>query len=331
MRSFPLTLLLLSLTLFAHAAIALHGGAANPYAVLLLLPVAIAMLLLPFASAWLITFVVMLGQVLQLLAPLSDQHAMQNHFHSMVYAQLFATALLALTLHYLRQRLRQQQRALDALQQRRARDEQLVAIGTAAAQFSHELATPIQALHLLLDAPQHSSADGRLMQQQVQRLQQLLQDWREVAEDVRSQRHRRFTIEQLLQQLRDAWLLIQPSVSVVWQCPPLDGVLEADRTLLPALLSLLQNAAQASKSGQILVRAEIQQADFVLTVVNQGNLDIALDQLGKQVMASAHGSGIGALVSVATIERFAGSIRWQQYEQSLQTEVRLPLVRVDQH
>ena len=327
-RDWIIVTVLLLVTLIAHTLIWFHGAAANPYAVVLLVPIAVAMLLLPFRLAWLVVMLTMSGQLMQLIAPLPPHQQMTAHYHAMVYGQLFAAGLLGVTLHYLRLRLERQELALHALHQRQARDEQLVAIGTAAAQFSHELGNPIQAIQLLLEQSQLDQPDNDDLLQlarQTQRLQQLLHDWREVAEDVRSQRQRYFTPQQLLQQLRDAWLLIRPDMTVRWHCQTGNGQLQADRTLLPALLSLLQNAAQASNDGSIDVYCETGSGQWHMTIVNQTAAIPGIEQLGSGLVASDQ-TGAGAFLSSATIARFNGSVHWQAANHKVMTCISLPLL-----
>ena len=326
-RDWLIAALLLVVTLTAHTLIWFHGAAANPYAVVLLVPIAVAMLLLPFGLAWLVVILTMAGQLMQLIAPLPGQQQMTAHYHAMVYGQLFAAGLLGLTLHYLRLRLERQELALHALHQRQARDEQLVAIGTAAAQFSHELGNPIQAIQLLLEQTLLDQPDNHELAQlgkQTQRLQQLLFDWREVAEDVRSQRQRYFSPQQLLQQVRDAWLLIRPDIAVRWHCQTGAGQLLADRTLLPALLSLLQNAAQASADGSIDVYCECSNGHWHMSIVNRTVNAAGIEQLGQGLVPSEQ-TGAGALLSSATIARFNGSVRWQTTGHSVISRISLPL------
>lgn len=326
-RHWVITLLLILITSAAHTVIWFHGAAANPYAVLLLVPIAAAMLLLPFVLAWLVVLLTIAGQLLQLIAPIAAHEHMTSHYHAMVNGQLFAAALLGITLHYLRWRLQRQEIALYELHQRQARDEQLVAIGTAAAQFSHELGNPIQAIQLLLEQSLIAQPDHPELQQvsiQTQRLQQLLNDWREVAEDVRSHRQRSFTPQQLLQQLRDAWLLIRPDVSVTWHGQTIRGELIADRTLLPALLSLLQNAAQASDDQHIDVYYSSSASHWQLSIINHSEQPEYLEQLGRRLLPSKH-TGAGAMLSSATIERFNGTVQWQREQQQVITKVSLPL------
>src|SRR5690554_5177007 len=226
-------------TVFANSFIWLNGAATNPYAVLILVPMAAAMLLLPFRLAWLIIVVGVLGQLTQLQAPLPTHHQMDTHYRAMVYGQIFAALLLGITLHILRIRIVRQQQAIRALHQRQHRDEQLVTIGTAAAQFSHEVATPIQTIQFMLeDARQRFPNDDDLQraEQQIRRIHNLLLDWRQVAEDVRTNRVLELPVTELVHQLRDAMLFARPDIRIDWHHEVLDSAfITADLTLLPAL------------------------------------------------------------------------------------------------
>lgn len=330
-RDSIVALLLLLITLTASVVIWQHGAAANPYAVLALVPMAAAMLLLPFRLAWLVMGLGIAGQLWQLQAELPTHHQMDTHYRAMVYGQVFAALLLGVTLHWLRVRIVRQQQAIRSLQQRQHRDEQLVSIGTAAAQFSHEVASPIQTIQFLLEDVRQqypNDADLQLAEQQVKRIHNLLLDWRQVAEDVRTHRLMPFEVHQLLQQLQDALLIARPDIHANWHDQVQQPVaVRADRTLLPALLSLLHNAADAAQATQqqlepeplahplaIEVLAALDGNDWVLTISNTGSADELppAPQLGQQLLPSSRGAGAGTLLSYSTIERFQGRVSWRR-------------------
>lgn len=337
LRDILTTVLLLTLTVAAHGVIWFHGAASNPYAVLVLVLMAAAMLLLPFHLAWCVMVAGVVGQLLQLQAPLPTMHSMDTHYRAMVYGQVFAALLLGVTLHWLRWRLLKQQAALRAMHQRQHRNEQLVTIGTAAAQFSHEVATPIQTMQFMLeDARQRypNDVDLQRVEQQIRRIHNLLMDWREVAEDVRMHRVLELPVTELVHQLRDAMLIARPDIRIDWQHEVLDNaVITADRTLLPALLSLLHNAADAATlESKIKVVATIRGnqsgSEWVLLIRNQvaSNNAAKLRELGQQLQPSQQGVGAGTLLSYATLERFGGQVRWRLEHDEIVTEVTLPVV-----
>jgi two-component system sensor histidine kinase RegB len=323
---------LLLVTLIANSFIWLNGAATNPYAVLILVPMAAAMLMLPFRLAWLVMVLGVLGQLLQLQAPLPTHHQMDTHYRAMVYGQVFAALLLGVTLHILRIRIVRQQQAIRALHQRQHRDEQLVTIGTAAAQFSHEVATPIQTIQFMLeDARQRYPNDEDLQraEQQIRRIHNLLLDWRQVAEDVRVNRVLELQVNELVQQVRDALLIARPDIRVDWHDNEYPGwVVHADRTLIPALLSLLHNAADAAPLDSKIDVSTARTDDYwQMTICNEGTPLDALKArgLGKELLPSSRGVGAGAMLSYATFERFNGDVSWRAEQASTITEVRLPV------
>jgi two-component system sensor histidine kinase RegB len=331
-RDILTALVLLLITVIANSFIWLNGAATNPYAVLILVPMAAAMLLLPFRLAWLVIVVGVLGQLLQLQAPLPTHHQMDTHYRAMVYGQVFAALLLGITLHLLRIRIVRQQQAIRALHQRQHRDEQLVTIGTAAAQFSHEVATPIQTIQFMLeDVRQRYPNDEDLQraEQQIRRIHNLLLDWRQVAEDVRTNRILELQVNELVQQVKDALLIVRPDIRVMWRDDEQPGcVVRADRTLIPAILSLLHNAADAAPvDSKIEVRTEVSEQSWRMTIRNQGEpLDAFRKQgLGRELLPSSRGVGAGALLSYATFERFGGIVTWRAEQGYTVTEIRMPI------
>lgn len=324
--------ILLFITVLANSFIWLNGAATNPYAVLILVPMAAAMLLLPFRLAWLVIIVGVAGQLMQLQAPLPTHHQMDTHYRAMVYGQIFAGLLLGVTLHILRVRIVRQQQALRALHQRQHRDEQLVTIGTAAAQFSHEVATPIQTIQFMLeDVRQRYPNDEDLQraEQQIKRIHNLLLDWRQVAEDVRTHRVLELQVNELVQQVRDALLIARPDIRVHWHDDEQPGsVIQADRTLIPAILSLLHNAADAAPlDSKIDVKTQVVESTWQMIIRNEGEpLDAPRKRgLGRELLPSSRGVGAGAMLSYATFERFGGTVSWHAEAGHTVTEICMPV------
>ncbi|GAB3287723.1 sensor histidine kinase [Pseudidiomarina andamanensis] len=324
--------ILLLITALANSFIWLNGAATNPYAVLILVPMAAAMLLLPFRLAWLVIVVGVAGQLMQLQAPLPTHHQMDTHYRAMVYGQIFAGLLLGVTLHILRVRIVREQQALRALHQRQHRDEQLVTIGTAAAQFSHEVATPIQTIQFMLeDVRQRYPNDEDLQraEQQIKRIHNLLLDWRQVAEDVRTHRVLELQVNELVQQVRDALLIARPDIRVHWHDDEQPGcVIHADRTLIPAILSLLHNAADAAPlDSKIDVKTQVVESTWQMIIRNEGEpLDAPRKRgLGRELLPSSRGVGAGAMLSYATFERFGGTVSWHAEAGHTLTEICMPV------
>ncbi|MGD8175532.1 sensor histidine kinase [Marinimicrobium sp. ARAG 43.8] len=317
----------------------LTGGATNPFAALLLIPLVLAFLLLPPRWAAGLLLVSITGQLVQLVA-IPDMHAgahgMDRHFEAMVIGFVIAAVLMAVTLLYLRRQLHQRDQDIQQLREAQLRDEQLLAVGTAAAQLTHEMATPVQSVRLLMDEMEvglnessraATEIEREMIRQQLDRMQSLLSDWRLIAEDVRERRLQPLSVKALLQSVRDLLLITRPGEQVMWAVQSALGDIQvrADRTLIPAILSLLHNALDAD--GQVKAKSHINGDVWQLVIDNDGrSLAPELQaRLGAEFVASDTGFGVGALVSYATLERFGGRVYWSGDERGTRTLLELPI------
>lgn len=336
-----LAFLLLDIVLW-NGVVVLTGGASNPFAALLLIPLVLGLLLLPVRLAMVVMCVSIVCQLLQLLfLPDTHDHGnMSSHYFAMGIGFVIAALLLTLTLLYLRGQIQQRDRDLQQLRESQLRDEQLVAIGTAAAQLTHEMATPVQSVRLLLEeltlaaerAPtpdRESLALQAAMQQQLGRMEQLLADWRGIAEDVRERRLRPIALQELVQSISELLVITRPGQRLQWQgLESLPGAsVLADRTLVPAVLSLLHNALDAADDGVVTLESQRLPSHWRLTIFNAGKpmARELRERLGSEFVASESGFGVGALVSYATLERFGGRVYWQAAEEGTRTLLELPL------
>lgn len=351
-QSTRLTLFLTLDILLWNGVVLLTGGASNPFAALLLIPLVLAFLLLPFGYAALVLAVSVACQLMQLQF-VPDAHAghagMDQHFVAMATGFIIAAVLLALTLLYLRRQIYARDRDLQKMRETQLRDEQLLAIGTAAAQLTHEMATPVQSVRLLVEEWEEMASmdeDGDSyrvdasehlfdIRRQLSRMEQLLTDWREIAEDVRERRHRPIMLTWLVRSVRELLVITRPGDQVQWQgIEALSGAqVLADRTLIPAVLSLLHNALDAAGASVVITHSEIKDGYWKLTILNGGQplSQTTRAQLGAASVASETGFGVGALVSYATLERFGGRVYWQTEERIMgeattSTLLELPLM-----
>ncbi|MCV2886356.1 GHKL domain-containing protein [Aestuariibacter sp. AA17] len=321
-----------------NVVIAIHGAATNPFSSILLVPLVLGLMLLPFRAGVGLLLLSILAQLTQLVFLDTHIHGhgdmMLTHARDMIVGFVITCFLIASVVFYLRLRLMQQQDAIQNLRERQLRDEQLLAIGTAAAQLTHDTASPIQTMRLLIEeAREDNSADVvDILDEQLTRVEVMLSEWRGVADDVREFRQTCYQGRALFKSLRNSIALARPEVPVSWhldeQAP--DTVVMADRTLLPALTNILVNACEAS----IRCEREGIQVDFLLTA-SQWQLTIRnaicnddasrLNELGRKLVASKDGMGLGAIVSNASIEKFGGSVVWQSENNLAMTKILLPV------
>lgn len=334
--------LLLAEVLVLNLAIAFNGAASNPFSAILLIPVVLAFMLLPLFFAVGILVISVIAQISQLLMLSAASHHgrhMFEHYYGMVFGFVLTSLLIGLVICYFRRQIAKREDALYRLRERQLRDEQLLALGTAAAQMTHDVATPVQSMQLLLEeAGEMQPQPGWLLElnQQFARIQQHLNNWREVANDVRENRSHDFLLSEVWQELKKLMLIARPESSIDWLSSGFSKeVVRADRTLFSSLTSVIVNACQAASTQvdtTVRIRSEFEGDCWLLSVENlAAELSSAeLDLLGSQIVDSAEGHGVGAILSNATLERFNGEVSRKIDEQALTTLIRLPYRLADE-
>ena len=318
--------------------IALNGAATNPFSAILLVPLVLGCMLLPYSHAAIVLLLSIASQFSQLwLLPEHSHHdgQMLSHAYAMVWGFILTSLLMAVVVFYFRVLLARREQAIHSLREKQLRDEQLLAIGTAAAQLSHDVATPVQSIRLLLEEVLEQQPQPELilsLERQFKRVEQHLENWREVADDVREKKLHTYNLNELWQSLQHLMTVARPESHILWQSniKPSAQYIHADRTLLPALTSVIINACEAaaiSESKQVTIQSSINKNLWCLQISNETNklTKQQVTLLGSQMLPSKNGHGIGAIISNATIEKFAGEVNWQHHEQLMTTTVKLPI------
>lgn len=353
-RSYLLTadyrifLQIIGLTLLWVLALALSGGIMNPANALLLLPVAVAFLTLNRWQAWIVlTFILIAQSVFTLLLVFQSGHADSaissphaNHYFGMSLTFYVAAILLAMAIGVIRKRLERSQYELLQLRETQLRQEQILAVATASAQYTHELATPLGTLSLLHEEiaeelPKHPVI--KEMAEPIARVSKLLSELRSVTHALDSSTLVSMPIMAIQSELREQMTIAsaQTPVEYIFACDSACSV-RADRALLPALLNLIRNAAhEAAESGAggVIIKSFCSENDWLLQIENP-NVSMTpekLQQIGLQRMHSRNGLGIGMMLSHATLERFSGSLAVnltksnESNSEIVVQEVRIPL------
>ncbi len=314
--------------------IAVNGGASNPFGAVLLIPVVMACVWLPRPVAVAIVMLSIGAQWTQWqFTPIDHSHAMLAHVQGMLLGFSITSVLIMTVVFYLRHRLAQQEHQLHDLREKQLRNEQLLAIGTAAAQLTHELATPTQAAQWLIEEALEKTHPAPTwlndLNAQFAHIQHKLDHWRHVTDDVRQQRTVNLNLQALATDIQHVMQLARPEVPIHWQFDALmaDASINADRTLLPALSNVIVNACDAQKrvsDEPVSVNFTSRQRIFCIEVRNLGN-SAHLDQLGQRLLPSHQGHGAGAVISNATLEKFGGTLRFHQNHNEVVTWITLPL------
>ena len=147
----------------------LTGGYTNPLVSLLLLPIAVAIVLVPMGQSIAVTVagVAVYTSLVIWHTPVTHEHHSANlaQLHLVGMWVTFATtaAILLLVVGALARRLRQQQAQLAQIRETRLRDEQIIALGLSAAAVAHRLGTPLNTMTLLVEEMKSSVPGGAPM------------------------------------------------------------------------------------------------------------------------------------------------------------------------
>jgi len=321
--------------LFLTILLSLSGGATNAFVSLLLLPIMIAAVTLSGKGlAYIAVLAIAAYSVLLIKMPEHNMHQMNmsGHFISMWINFVLSASVIALVIGAMNRALKERERTIAQVREQQLRSEQLVTLDGAAAQITHQLATPIANLQLLFEELLEGHPNNLVVQQMQTPLQQCatqLDSFRKLSAALRlnnTQQH--ITTAQLQQQITDTLLLQYPDQQIKWIIENQTGgintaILNSDAMLLPAILNLLQNAATANQQQDqnVLELTWLQEehcGEYVYLLIRDfgnGFSATQLNDLGGQLMPSDHGMGLAVLLSNVTFERLNGSLTLYNHPQ----------------
>ena len=300
------------------------GGYTNPLVSLLLIPIAVAIILVPLGQSIAVTVagVAVYTSLVLWRAPLTQEDHSANlaqlHLVGMWVTFAITAAILLLVVGALARRLRQQQSQLAQVRETRLRDEQIIALGLSAASVAHRLGTPLNTMSLLVEemksvVPGNDplTADLALMENQLSLCSGHLQQLSAAAMQAKNAQLETVTTQDWMMRLRESATLLWPGAAIEWQQPFPDCLVAVDATLDQAVLNLLANAVTASPSWVAISAFEKPGSRLELIIEDQGDgLDVGSEEApGEQVVSSETGLGVGLFLSNATIQRFGGILK----------------------
>ncbi|MGB1029458.1 ATP-binding protein [Pseudoalteromonas sp. APM04] len=308
--------------LFLTVLLSLSGGATNAFVSLLLLPIMIAAVTLREKGlAYIALLAIAAYSFLLINMPDHSMHQMNmsGHFVGMWVNFVLSTSVIALVIGAMSRALKDRERVIAKAREKQLRNEQLVSLDGAAAQITHQLATPIANLQLLFEElleEQPNNIIVKQMQTPLEQCREQLNSFRALSEQIRVNNAKdQITITQLQTAINDTFLLQYPGQHIKWSTPSINAILLSDAMLLPAILNLLQNAAIANqKQGktELELSWELDQQDQCIDLLirdfGDGFTPSQLAELGGQVMPSEQGMGLAVLLSNVTFERLNGSL-----------------------
>ncbi|HML80747.1 MAG: HAMP domain-containing histidine kinase [Betaproteobacteria bacterium] len=302
------------------------GGEVNPIISLLLIPLVLSAVALPWFYVWAMTAVVITLYSLVSFFPTPLTEAcgvatgmLGEHLTGMWGNFLITALLVAAVVARLASALREREIELARSREVGLRDQHLFALGMQAAAAAHELATPVSTLAMTVDDLQADYAGDDELGPQLQRMQAQVAQIRTVlghitaaAGAARSRSDQTETLAHWLEQTLEHWHLMRPQsqAGLALRSAGSPPVLRVDAGLNAALVSLLNNAADASPDA-VEVEADWDATSLRVHVLDRGP-GLSDDRLARAgydfVSTKGETRGLGLALARAGIERLGGTL-----------------------
>ena len=302
------------------------GGHANPFASLYLLPLAVAASTLPardtgtLALASIACYTALMFWNIPLPHPAGMAHEnFSLHLVGMWGSFVLAASVMAFFVAAMADELREREEGLARARETALRDQQVVALGALAAGAAHELGTPLSTMTLLVDELRErcpSDADVQddlhLLKSQVLRCRENLTRILAAGGELRGEGASAGSVDRLVAQMIARFAALRPdhAVDQKWARPAPGPELVIEETLIQSLVSLLNNAADASPRP---IHLEIDwDAQWLrLWIRDEGagvspELAPRLGQMGASDKAGGH--GLGLFLAQSIIQRMGGKM-----------------------
>lgn len=322
----------------------LTGGLANPFAILLVVPVTISATLLPARA----TAVLVAVALLILVALWNWALPLPWGGHPIFLPPLYRGGIflgLALTLMFVASyawqvaaEARKQQLALAATQAALERESKMSALGSLAAAAAHELGGPLGTITLVANDLNELLGNDPVLKDDIKLLRQEVGRAREILTGIA----RRAEATDPFPQVRLRALLLEVAAphqdgrgAIVEVAPQLESV-EVARSpeLLHGLSNLVDNAARHARTAFRLTAAE-RGRDLVLSVADDGpgfpeNL---LPKLGEPFLgpsrSGAGGTGLGIFIATTLLERTGAQLSFENSsDEGARVDIRWPLAHI---
>ena len=311
--------------------LALTGGLTNPFSVMLVGPVVIAVAALP--GRWWLTLaaIAIVGSISlsiwHLPLPWSDAEAvvLPSTYRAGIWVALAIaiafTAVYAWRVGFEAQRMGA---ALAATQSVLAREQRLSALGALAAAAAHELGTPLATIQLtakeMLRAAQDdlSREDADLIISQAQRCRDILQRLSQSSHNTADKMHERIGLRELMEEAAaplkglDAHVVVKLAPTPEHPDAP---VLKRQTELLYGLGNFIENAVDfAQTEVQIVGAWSDTQLNIIVQDDGPGFPPDILAKLGEPYVTTRRsqpgygGLGLGVFIAVTLIERIGGTV-----------------------
>ena len=323
----------------------LTGGAANPFASMYVLNLAIAAVALPPAYTWNVAAVTA-GCYLLLMffnTPLTHASGEPLQYRLFIAGMginfVITGGLIAYFVVKITDTLREHERLLSESRESDINNERIVQLGALAAGAAHELGTPLSTMAVVVKELQvrwrknpELLSELSVISDQIESCKDSLSNLLASAGHTRMEGGGKVALDEFLKAVVEKCRLMRPKAVVAcrWQGTQPAPEIVVEQSLRQAIMNLLNNAADASPE-QVDVEGQWNEQELCLRICDRGDgiPPEAADKIGKDFFTTkspGKGHGVGLVLSSAIIGRFGGSIKlFNQPECGACTEVRLPL------
>lgn len=326
----------------------LTGGVQNPFAALVLVPMALAAATLDLRSTTLITCLA-LGciTVLALAAgplPWRDGGlALPALYRLAGWAALsMTTVLMAVFAWSVAEEARQRAEALTATQLALAREQQLSALGGQAAAAAHLLGTPLATINIIAKEMVRELPDGSPLAEEAIELLAQAKRCRELLAGLGKRAdgddHRRFTrapFTSLLEHIASEYA--RPGIEVRVRLEASDEAVEPEVTLTAelrhSLANLIDNAIQFA-AGEVTIDLRPSRSGVVLVIQDDGPgfTPEVLDWLGEPFLSTRReqgGLGLGIFIANTLLARTGARVHFDNTERGARVTLSWPTQCLD--
>ena len=321
------------------------GGSANPLISLFIIPVIFSASSLPLRYTWFLAFITISCYTILMFfqVPINHEHhhdkTISLHLWGMWYGFVLSVFLIAYFVSRISYNLREHQQLLAKAREAVLRDEQIVALGTLAANTAHELGTPLSTIAILANELEHDYSDHNetiandlaLLRSQITRCKTIISKMTADAGSLRADTGTKQTLIDYLNELVDNWASELNDIDVIKQFNSAgeSPTIVIDRSLTYAFTNILINSAQASTS-KIIIEADWDDKKFTFTVRDNGHGidEKVLAHIGNSIASGSgieKGMGIGLFLAKTTIERFGGNLSIESSKNGTTVKIIIPL------
>ena len=337
---FSVTVQAIADIIFLTLLMSFSGGATNAFVSLLLMPIVIGAVSLPTRLLMLVSLCAVAAYSALLMSlPINQHHMdMTNHFIGMWVNFLLSVIVVTLVVGTMSRMITSRERAIANQREEQLKSEQLISLGVASAQVTHQLATPLANLQLLFEElHEHYPNDEAVvaMQLPLETCCRELRHFRELATSIREKASFELAVTTLVSNLKVAINLQYPDVrltAIYDEVTTHNKYIKSDAMLLPALCNLVQNAIHANRKNtmnEVEVTLAISTQTVAIMIRDFGlGLSIESRKIGGELVPSKDGLGMALMLSSSSVERLGGTLMLENHPQSgAVATVSLPLIR----